>query len=386
MKRIFEKINFRQPKYMLPAILYIPLLGASYLVFDLFNVEKAEIPDNTLQATEFLNPELPDATIKGGDGIGSKYENMAKSWGKIADYTAVDNVEREEPDDDREKYESRYSQDEVAFLGEQEQQKLQAGEFADVKAREREALEELERALAGARLKARAQVENAEPLVEDSLERQVETGVPASGTVNEDSRAVNAPPVNEQPGEMVKKVKVSSDYFNTIAQNEHESNLIKAIIDEDVKAVEGSRVRLRLLDDVEINETVLKSGSYLYAIMSGFSSRRVKGTVNSVLVNDEIIKVSLSLYDTDGLEGLYVPSSSSRETAKDVASGAFNSNMDMNTGSNGNSLTRWGMQAIQDAYQKTSNAISKNIKKNKVNLKYGTFVYIINSKEKRNAK
>lgn len=174
--------------------------------------------------------------------------------------------------------------------------------------------------------------------------------------------------------------------FTAIAQNEHEPNLIKAIIDEDVKAVDGSRVRLRLLDDVEINETVVKSSSYLYAIMSGFSSQRVKGTINSVLVDDEIIKVSLSLYDTDGLEGLYVPSSSFRETAKDVASGAFNSNMNMNTGGNGNSLTQWGMQAIQDAYQKTSNAISKNIKKNKVNLKYGTFVYIINSKEKRNAK
>jgi len=25
--KLFEKINFRQPKYMLPAILYIPLLG-----------------------------------------------------------------------------------------------------------------------------------------------------------------------------------------------------------------------------------------------------------------------------------------------------------------------------------------------------------------------
>ena len=91
MKRIFEKINFRQPKYMLPAILYIPLLGASYFIFDLFHAEKAEIADKTLQTTEFLNPDLPDATIKGGDGIGSKYENMAKSWGKIADYTAVDN-------------------------------------------------------------------------------------------------------------------------------------------------------------------------------------------------------------------------------------------------------------------------------------------------------
>ena len=369
---------------MLPAILYIPLLGASYFIFDLFNAEKAEIADKTLQTTEFLNPDLPDATIKGGDGIGSKYENMAKSWGKIADYTAVDNIERDEPDDDKEKYESQYSQDEVALLGELEQQKLQAEEADDAKTREQEALKELERALAEARLKA--QVATVEPLAEDSLEQHSETGVSASGTISEDSRAVNAPSESEEPGEMVKKVKVTSDYFNTIAQNEHEPNLIKAIIDEDVKAVDGSRVRLRLLDDVEINETVVKSGSYLYAIMSGFSSQRVKGTINSVLVNDEIIKVSLSLYDTDGLEGLYVPSSSFRETAKDVASGAFNNNMSMNTGGNGNSLTQWGMQAIQNAYQKTSNAISKSIKKNKVNLKYGTFVYIINSQEKRNAK
>lgn len=384
MKRIFEKINFRQPKYMLPAILYIPLLGASYFIFDLFNAEKAEIADKTLQTTEFLNPDLPDATIKGGDGIGSKYENMAKSWGKIADYTAVDNIERDEPDDDKEKYESQYSQDEVALLGELEQQKLQAEEAADAKTREQEALKELERALAEARLKA--QVATVEPLAEDSLEQHSETGVSASGTISEDSQAVNAPSESEEPGEMVKKVKVTSDYFNTIAQNENEPNLIKAILDEDVKAVDGSRVRLRLLDDVEINETVVKSGSYLYAIMSGFSSQRVKGTINSVLVNDEIIKVSLSLYDTDGLEGLYVPSSSFRETSKDVASGAFNNNMSMNTGGNGNSLTQWGMQAIQNAYQKTSNAISKNIKKNKVNLKYGTFVYIINSQEKRNAK
>jgi len=384
MKRIFEKINFRQPKYMLPAILYIPLLGASYFIFDLFNAEKAEIADKTLQTTEFLNPDLPDATIKGGDGIGSKYENMAKSWGKIADYTAVNNIERDEPDDDKEKYESQYSQDEVALLGELEQQKLQAEEAADAKTREQEALKELERALAEARLKA--QVATVEPLAEDSLEQHSETGVSASGTISEDSQAVNAPSESEEPGEMVKKVKVTSDYFNTIAQNENEPNLIKAILDEDVKAVDGSRVRLRLLDDVEINETVVKSGSYLYAIMSGFSSQRVKGTINSVLVNDEIIKVSLSLYDTDGLEGLYVPSSSFRETSKDVASGAFNNNMSMNTGGNGNSLTQWGMQAIQNAYQKTSNAISKNIKKNKVNLKYGTFVYIINSQEKRNAK
>lgn len=382
MKRILDKINFRQPKYMLPAILYIPLLGASYFIFDLFNTEKAEITDKTLQTTEFLNPNIPDATIRHGDGIGSKYENMEKSWGKIADYTAIDNIERDEPDEEKEKYESQYSSDEVALLGELEQQKALAEEEAAAKAREEEALKELERALAEARLKGQAQVSH---ILEDNPIQLADTSNTArnivNGTIDEDSRAVNAPSETSEPNVMVKKVKVPSDYFNTLTQNEQEANLIKAIIDEDIKAVDGSRVRLRLLDDVEINGTVVENGTYLYATMSGFGSQRVKGTINSVLVNDEIIKVNLSIYDTDGLEGLYVPSSSFRETAKDVASGAVGSNMSFNNGTAGSSLTQWGMQAIQNAYQKTSNAVSKAIRKNKVKLKYGTFVYIINDKE-----
>ena len=117
--------------------------------------------------------------------------------------------------------------------------------------------------------------------------------------------------------------------------------------------------------------------------MSGFASQRVKGSISSIMIDDELVKVSLSLYDTDGLEGLYVPSSQFRETTKDVASGAVsgNMNMNMNTSGTGSSFSQWGMQAMQNAYQKTSNAIGKTIKKNKVKLKYGTFVYIINSKE-----
>ena len=100
--------------------------------------------------------------------------------------------------------------------------------------------------------------------------------------------------------------------------------------------------------------------------MSGFSSGRVKGNITSILIEDELVKVSLSLYDTDGMEGLYVPYSQFRETSKDVASSVISGNMSMSTGTTGNSLAQWGMQAVQNAYQKTSNAISKAIKKNKV--------------------
>lgn len=377
--KIFEKINFRQPKYMLPAILYFPLLGASYFIFDLFHTETMEIQDKTLQTTEFLNPELPGAQIK-NDGIGSKYENMAKSWGKIQDFSAVDNIDREEPDNNKEEYESQYTQDDIALLDEQEQEKAAAAEIASAKAREQEALAELEKALAEARLRGQNAV--LPPAEADTIDTVPPQKAAIAGSINEESRAVKAPSADELPSEVVRKVKTTSDYFNTLAKDAREPKLIQAIIDENIKAVDGSRVRLRLLDDVEINECVVRRGTYLYATVSGFSSGRVKGNIGSILVNDELVKVSLALYDTDGMEGLYVPNSQFRETSKDVASGAMSSNISMNTGSAGNSLVQWGMQAVNNAYQKTSNAISKAIRKNKVNLKYGTFVYLVNGNEK----
>lgn len=379
---IIKRINFRQPKYMLPAILYVPLLVASYFIFDLFHTEKAEIPNKTLQTTEFLNPELPDAQIRGGDGIGSKYENMAKSWGKIQDYSAVDNIDRDEPTDNKEEYESQYTQDDIALLGEQEQAKALAAQAASAKKREQEALAELEKALAEARLRGQREVMPSE--ADSTLSATPpDTMVQVKGTIDEENRSVKAPAEDDKASEVVKKVKTSSDYFNTLAKDAKEPRLIQAIIDEDIKAVDGSRVRLRLLDDIEINESVVKRGTYLYATVSGFSSGRVKGNISSILVDDELVKVSLSLYDTDGMEGLYVPNSQFRETSKDVASGAMSGSMSMNTGTYGNSLTQWGMQAVNNAYQKTSNAISKAIKKNKVKLKYGTFVYLVNGREKR---
>ena len=201
---ILEKINFRQTRYMLPAILYIPLPGGPYFIFDLFHTETAEIPDKMLQTTEFLNPELPETQI-GDDGIGSKYENMVKSWGEIRDYSSVDNIERDKPDGNEEEYESQYMQDDI-----------------------------------------------------------------------------------------------------------------------------------------------------------------------------------VRFYGTDGMEGLYVPNSQFRETSKDVASGAMSGNMNLSTcGYGSDSLAQWEIQAMPNACQKTSDAISKAIKKNKVKLKYGTFVYLVNSNQKR---
>ena len=410
---IFKKINFKQPKYMLPLIIYIPLLATGYFIFDIFDTEVADIGNKNLQTTEYLNPELPDARVK-GDGIGSKYESMLKSYGKIDDYSAVDNIDRNN-EEEKEEYNSRYSEEERASLETEEAKKLaemqeqlqksaQKGKdlnngtsmtederVALSQQREKDAMEELNRALAQARLQGQAATSPTPQSQEEQAQQsqqaqqaQQPSGGKVEGKVEINERSVKAIDEDEEAQEVVKKVKVTSDYFNTLCENEPEKKLIKAIIDENVKAVDGSRVRLRLLDDIEINETVVPKGSYIYAIMSGFGSQRVKGSVKSILVDDELIKVSLSIYDTDGLEGLYVPGSAFRETTKDVASGAMSGNMNMGTTSSNNSLSQWGMQAITNAYQKTSNAIGKAIKKNSAKLKYGTFVYLVNGKEKKN--
>ena len=409
---ITDKINFKQPKYMLPAILYPLLLITGYLVFDIFDTEAAEKPSE-LQTTEFPNPELPQAQIQ-SDGIGGKYESMVKSYGKIQDYSAVENIDRGNEEEDKEGYDSKYSKDDLALLdmeaaqrteeleklqrSQEMQEKLrqsaekgknlmtdstnlqplsEAERLARSKQREQGALAELQKAFAEARLNGQKNTEG----VPDMAENTDNAG--NGHTAMKGKIEVNGIGDNTTSSTVVKLVKKPSDYFHTLAENESEPKLIKAIIDEDIKAVDGSRVRLRLLDDVEIGELVVSKGAYLYATMTGFGSQRVKGNVKSLMVDDELLKVDLSIYDTDGLEGLYVPSSTFWETSKDVASSALGSNVNMNNGTGGNSFTQWGMQAVQNAYQQTSNAISKSVKKNKAKLKYGTFVYLVNGKEKK---
>jgi conjugative transposon TraM protein len=331
------------------------------------------------------------------DDLEGKYESMLKSYGKIDDYSAVGNIDREDDNTATETYERQVSEAEAEAL-ENDRGSMPPGSVEETirrsasrgeavasgdypfplteserliqsQQREEALREELEAALAQLRAQSEASVTGSHPSA--AIQPQPESGAVSSSSGKDDAVQV------------VKRVMQSSDYFHTVSENDPQPDLIKAIIDENIKAVDGSRVRLRLLDDVQIGSLTMPKGSYLYAEMSGFSGQRVKGTVKSLLLYDEIVRVSLSLYDTDGLEGLYVPRSSFSETAKDVASGAVGSNMTINQGSYGNSLSQWGMQAIQNAYQRTSSAVGKAIRRNSATLKYGTFVYLVNGRETR---
>ena len=381
-----KKINFKQPKYILPLMGYVLILFVVYMIIDIASTDVKKVKDDGLQTTEYINSTIPDARLK-GDGVGSKYENMTRQYGAVTDLSAVNTIDRNE-EEKKEEYESKYSDEDIALLGDSSAtsatikpkpkpaKKIAKPKPAPKRSQsEEEIYAELEKALAEARLQGTKAVSSVKDNA-DTVKSAADKAKGSNASVKQPVATAN----KDSIGEVVKKVRVNSDYFNTICDNEPESGLIKAIIDENIKAVDGSRVRLRLLDDVEVSGITLRKGTYLYATMSGFGNQRVKGTVKSVLVDDDIVKINLSIYDTDGMEGLYVPGSQFRDTAKDIASGAFSTSGDLGFTQSSNSFTQMGIQAINNAFNKTSNAISKAIKKNRANLKYGTFVYLINDK------
>ena len=405
-----KKINFKQPKYIIPTIAYFGLLLLGWLFIDLFTTEVKDEEPSNLQTTEYLNADLPAANVS--KDIGSKRKNVRDVFGDITDRSAIQDFmeNTDTTTKKKEDFESQYTEEELKRIQELEaqndeikrlremneklQRSAQKGEQMGstdftlpmteeeraraLEMRRRGMMAELDRDLNNARARGVDAIEDVAAR-EDSIRNATK-----DNAVSLEENAVRELEENADNNLVVKKVKDDSDYFNTLSENEDDSKLIKAIIDEEVKAVDGSRVRLRLLDDIEINGTMLSKGSYLFATMSGFGQQRVKGKVQSVLVGDEILKISLSIYDTtDGLEGLYVPGSDFRETAKDIGSSAMQSNMQMNTATGGNSLTQWAGQALQNGVQRTSNAISKAIKKNRVRLKYGTQVYLVNSKSEK---
>ena len=82
-----KKINFKQPKYLLPAIIYLPLLFVGYFIIDMFNVEVSDTTNKKLKTTDYLSSELPEAYT---DSIlGDKMDNTEEEFGKISDLSGA---------------------------------------------------------------------------------------------------------------------------------------------------------------------------------------------------------------------------------------------------------------------------------------------------------
>jgi len=162
--------------------------------------------------------------------------------------------------------------------------------------------------------------------------------------------------------------------FNSLTRKK-EDQFIKAVIDENLKGYLGSRIRFRLLEDINVGKHNISKGTILYGQISGFSLQRVNLNVISILNNGEILPINLSVFDMDGMQGLYVPQSDFREMLREMGS---NSVQGTTMDSDGEGF----MSSIASKlFTSTSKTISNIIRQNKAKLKYNSYIFLINDKE-----
>ncbi|AZA56303.1 conjugative transposon protein TraM [Chryseobacterium shandongense] len=165
-----------------------------------------------------------------------------------------------------------------------------------------------------------------------------------------------------------------NNVFNAFYK-EQENSFIKAVIDENNKGFLGSRIRFRLLEDIYVGNRKISKGSILYGQISGFSMQRVDLKIVSVFTQGEIFPVNLSIYDVDGMKGLYVPQSVFRDMIREMGSNSVQGTQ-MDVGGQG-FFTSIGSKL----FTSTSKSIANLIKTNKAKLKYNSYVFLIDEKQ-----
>ena len=178
----------------------------------------------------------------------------------------------------------------------------------------------------------------------------------------------------EKPLEVNKTVN-NSNSFNTVTPEKDES-FIMAAIDENITGYAGSRIRLKLLEDITAGKTLIKKGTYLYALISGFSAQRATLTINSIISCGKILPVKLEVYDLDGLKGLYVPNSQFRDFTKDLGTNSIQG-VSLDNGSATGS--QFLMSAAGKLFESSSSAIASAIRKDKARIKYNSYIYLIST-------
>ena len=377
-----NKINFKQPKYIIPAIAFFPVMFIGYMVIEMGNFERPQEEGFALNEMEELNLSVQDAALEKRTQH-DKLDALRSAFQKSSDFSGIAAIDREDeaaPIDGGAG--SLYTMDEMRTIdslnqvsrmkeGEMrvQQERYMYGDFSSPAATGADT-EATRPAPEKSRMEEGMELFKMQMAFLDSLQN------PQPRTPEAPVRQEVDPA--ERPIEVLKADNPAARYFNTLGAKQTGS-LITAILDETVKVQDGHRLKIRLLDDIIIDGGIITKGSYLYGNVTGFKAQRILANITSILVDGRLLKVDLSVYDTDHQEGFYIPASKFRDLTKEIGGQIQSQSIQFDQQSQGLEQVAYG--ALQDIYRSSSQAISKNIRQNKGTLKYGSHIYLINNKE-----
>ncbi len=162
--------------------------------------------------------------------------------------------------------------------------------------------------------------------------------------------------------------------FNDLERSSEAANAIEAIVHETQTLTNGSTVKLRLANDVYINGVLVPKDNFLYGIAS-LNGERLRIRINSLHYKSSLFPVALSVYDMDGLDGIYIPGAITRDVAKQSTDRALQS-IGLTTLD-----PTLGAQAASAGIETVQNLLSKKIKLVKVTVKAGYKVLLLDEKQ-----
>lgn len=160
---------------------------------------------------------------------------------------------------------------------------------------------------------------------------------------------------------------LESDFFGS-----QSAASIKAVIQEDQTLVSGSTVKLRITEEINWNGMVVPKDQLVYGLAS-LNGERLKISIQHIRIADQILAVNLKVHDADGLEGIRIPGSITKEVSSQSGSQAIQ-------GLGFNSFD-YGLeaQAASAGIETAKSLLGKKIKQIKVTLKAGYQVWIIDN-------
>ena len=384
-----NKIDFKKGRYIIPLIVLPFLFIFNYLYQDTFpaTVETSSSPGAVAAVeTASLNTSLPVANLE-KRGMKDKFDASREEHKYRTDRSAIRELGGNSIA--KEFYGSVYTAEEQAILDSLNNQILANQQPEPFLERVKQRQESSRYASASTSAPVRRSPGKTESDYEKEMRlfKEQMAYVDSLSRVGEEPAKPRAAPVATKPAEpepealaVSKTANSGSAYFNTISGTPTEQ-FIKAMLDEGLKVREGGRIRVRLLDDIYVAGMAIAKGSQLYGTVTGFTAQRVEITITSILRDEAIIPVSLSVYDNDGLKGLYVPDSQFRELTKELASRATQG-QSINFQTNPENSAQILYTMADRMAQTATRAAGSAIRKNKARLKYNTVVYLIDNKAK----
>ncbi len=117
-----------------------------------------------------------------------------------------------------------------------------------------------------------------------------------------------------------KKQNSTSQFLGATKEPEmlNEGFAVEAVVQSNQVLVNGAVIQLRISTDVFINGILIPNGTPVNGIAS-LNNERLEAEINSIRYKNFLFPVKLELYDLDGLPGIYIPGSISRDVAKNSA-------------------------------------------------------------------